>query len=454
MSRKPASSGARKPAQTRSRAATVKPAAKPSEPEQGIFSRDGLYSWARGAWDRADWPALAALAERPLDQDPRRERLALLVAAGLIQQGGLDSARRLLDQAVAWGATGRMISELLVSGTYNSLGRAALALEADLPPDRYFESALGAFGADARLGDNARQRQAREAAWLSRQTAAPAQAAETEVNGEMLARFRAEMAGWRADRDLPLLVETKSLPRSGLHFLKSCFETALGKRFSFCEWYHEPGCCRRFPCTYGLPGGKAGASGRLRMVKSHDFDLTDPAYDPPPGVMRLILLRDPLMVLTSWWALEEIARHQRVLAAEGVQLKKVFYLHESFVLDTVYNVMERNFLPLSPGQLENWLAQKRTYVTGFLRKWQGQAGGQVHVLPYEHLPQFIGDFFAPHLEGTEEAALLRGKLEEFKPRAAPFSAKVRQIADTLHLHETAFRETSAAICRESGLDLS
>ncbi len=37
-----------------------------------------------------------------------------------------------------------------------------------------------------------------------------------------------------------LLIESRSLPRSGHHFLKQLLSQALGHKFSYCEGYHEP----------------------------------------------------------------------------------------------------------------------------------------------------------------------------------------------------------------------
>lgn len=425
-----------------------------------LFSAPTLLDHARDAWHRADWPALAALAEHPVEDEAERARLALLVAAGLAQQDRLDTARRLARQALDWGASERLAAQVLISGVYTTLGRAALAQgNADDAP-ALFRAAL----LDMEPDEDRRQAAAdrRLEAERHRLTAAPAPEADPvaeEPPAPCLAnaeeRFRTLLPDWQPDSDLPCLIETKSLPRSGLHFLKSCFETALPGRFSFCEWYAEPGCCRRQPCAVPLfdleAASGADALRPLRMVKSHDFAGKDASYDPPPGVMRLILVRDPLMVLTSWWALEELVRHRDLLASHGIQVEKLFYLHEKPLLQAAYKVVEADFHPVPPGAVEDWLARKSAYVLRFLRKWAGGSGPQVQVVNYDELPGFIAGFFASRqgaLTASEEAGLARmqnEKLARYAPRNAPFEAPIRQITDTLNHHKTLFLDTSDTI---------
>lgn len=428
-------------------------------PAATLFPRESLYDWARMAWSRADWSALAALAPQPLAEEAHRDRLALLVAAGLSQEGSLEGVRRLLEQAADWGASRRMIAQILTSGAYNSLGRAALAAGDGLSPARYFEAAVVTTGPATDIRDSVRARQAQETTWLKAATDPGARATPATDRQEVLDHFADRLPGWRPERDLPYLLEVKSLPRSGLHFLKSCFQTVLGGRFSFCEWYQEPGCCRRHPCTLASMSldQAAGPEHPLRMVKSHDFELGDPDYAPPPGVVRLIMTRDPLMILTSWWALSELDRHTALLQANGIAMNKVYFLHEKLVLTAAHDLLEKNFHAVPAGYVDNWLAQKSDYIVGFMKKWAAPASPQVQLLSYDDLPGFVSGFFEDRMEALgapqKQAAadLSRTKLAEFNPRGATFTSKVRQITDTLKEHEASFRAASDMIRQKSGV---
>lgn len=415
-----------------------------------LFGPVRLLDLARLAWERADWPALAAIAERPLELEADRARLALLVAAGLAQQGSLEGSRRHANLALRWGCPPHLLARVLASGAYNSLGRAAVLIEDEANAIRYFEAAIAATGPIGELQQTARARWKQERTNLN---TAPAPTAAPAKASDALDRFRKLLPNWNAEQDLPRLIETKSLPRSGLHLLKSHFETTLAKRFSFCEWYQEPGCCRQQPCAVAQLALEQPQNTLppLRMVKSHDFDLADSTYAPPPGILRLVLVRDPLMILTSWWALEELERHRTMLANHGIRMEKIYFSHEKPILETAYALLEKHFRPVPHGIVERWLQQKSAYIAGFLNKWCVNPTSQVLVLPYEGIPDFLPNFLAQRLGGLSEPEQQRVErlrsdpLMAFHPRTDPFQARAFQITETLLGHKTAFLAASEHI---------
>ncbi|KGB83244.1 hypothetical protein JT55_02715 [Rhodovulum sp. NI22] len=439
----------------RPRKTTARPGA-----EDGLFLQRTLFDIARQAWSRADWPALAALASHPLEDEPERMRLALLIAAGLAQTGSPEGARRHAKLALDWGGSPQLLAQVLISGTYNSLGRAALVLGQETEAAQYFEAALAPVGQADNLSDASRDRQAEERANLRPARSPAADTKRSMATAPRIAArlepFQTRLPGWQAAKDLPYLIETKSLPRSGLHYLKSSFEAILGDRFSFCEWYQEPGCCCQHPCVISkFALGTASANSHpVRMVKSHDFALTDPDYAPPPGVLRLVLVRDPLMILTSWWALEELARHSDLLAAHGIRMEKIYFLHEKDVLKAAYEEVERNFRPVPPGHVDQWLRQKSEYISGFLNKWCAPSHEQVAIIHYDNLPKFISKFTKDKKKSFSDKErkatdrLQSDAQHSFHPRSSAFRSGVRQITETLLDQQAAFQLTCDRI-RES-----
>ncbi|EAR50118.1 hypothetical protein OG2516_18910 [Oceanicola granulosus HTCC2516] len=260
--------------------------------------------------------------------------------------------------------------------------------------------------------------------------------------------FHRHLHDWYAERDLPRVIETKSLPRSGLHFLQACFAAVLGPRFEFCEWYNEPGCCRQFPCALSgfALGSTAPEDAVLRMIKSHDFSLVDPAYPPPPGLHRLVLLRDPLMILTSWWELDELERHGDLLRAEGIYPQKIYYRHESEVLRRAHALVEAQFRPLPSGHLDAWLEKRTAFLLAFAEKWARVPAPQTDVLDYDDLPGFVSRFFEARSGGLSAAErqaltdLSAGLLADFRPRKDPYRARTRQVSKTLALSRTRFEQ--------------
>ena len=77
-------------------------------------------------WMTGDWQALAALDSATLESHPERARLAAYVGAGLQQLGQHAEAKRRLEQAREWGCARTLLTEVLLSGVYYTLARAAL----------------------------------------------------------------------------------------------------------------------------------------------------------------------------------------------------------------------------------------------------------------------------------------------------------------------------------------
>lgn len=80
---------------------------------------------ARTQWQFGDWKALTQLAEQPIEHHPDRATLALLAAAGFMQLGDMYQAKHFLSQCESWGQSRHLISQIMISGVHNSLGRTS-----------------------------------------------------------------------------------------------------------------------------------------------------------------------------------------------------------------------------------------------------------------------------------------------------------------------------------------
>lgn len=112
----------------------------------------------RMRWLLGDWDALAAIPAADLRGHPQRARLALLVAAAHAQRGGIEAARLFLQLAAGWGCDRGLIRRVMVSGLYNTLGRAAAAAGEPERAQAHFAAAiqLGAPGSETALLARAR----------------------------------------------------------------------------------------------------------------------------------------------------------------------------------------------------------------------------------------------------------------------------------------------------------
>lgn len=84
-----------------------------------------LLDRARTQWQFGDWKSLMKLERDTLKHHPERAKLALLVAAAHMQQGDMMVARQFTRLAQDWGCSKKLVSQILIAGVHNSLGRAA-----------------------------------------------------------------------------------------------------------------------------------------------------------------------------------------------------------------------------------------------------------------------------------------------------------------------------------------
>ena len=135
--------------------------------EQAVVPYDeNLLERARTQWQFGDWQSLTQLDRDTLQHHPDRAKLALLAAAGRLQTGRDAEAKAYIRLAQDWGVSKKLISQILIAGVHNSLGRAYMAKGEDKPALNHFEDAIRIVqpGADRRLIGEARA--VREAAQL------------------------------------------------------------------------------------------------------------------------------------------------------------------------------------------------------------------------------------------------------------------------------------------------
>lgn len=127
--------------------------------EQHLVPYDeNLLERSRTQWQFGDWASLTQLARDTLQHHPDRAKLALLAAAGHLQQGNSTEARQFTRLAQDWGCSKKLVSQILISGVYNSLGRAAAVSGQAQRALQHFESAIaiGAAESERRLLARAR----------------------------------------------------------------------------------------------------------------------------------------------------------------------------------------------------------------------------------------------------------------------------------------------------------
>lgn len=117
-----------------------------------------LLERARTQWQFGDWDSLVKYDRDTLQHHPERAKLALYVAAALFQTGASEAAKQFIGLARDWGISRKNVSQILIAGIHNSLGRAVAVSGNSSRALNHFESAIviGLPGCDARLLTQAR----------------------------------------------------------------------------------------------------------------------------------------------------------------------------------------------------------------------------------------------------------------------------------------------------------
>ncbi|MCP5229062.1 MAG: hypothetical protein H6941_10685 [Candidatus Accumulibacter sp.] len=113
---------------------------------------ENLLERARTQWQFGDWRSLAQLERDVLQHHPDRAKLALLAAAGHMQQGDDQVARHYTRLAQDWGCSKRLVSQILIAGVHNTLGRAAAAAGQEPRALRHFQSAIATGAPTSAVG--------------------------------------------------------------------------------------------------------------------------------------------------------------------------------------------------------------------------------------------------------------------------------------------------------------
>lgn len=461
---------------------------KPATDTCIVLFDENLLERARTQWQFGSWESLAKLERETLQHHPDRAKLALLAAAGHLQMNNPSASREFVRLAQDWGCSKKLISQILIAGVHNSLGRVATIAGQQLLARKHFESAIaiGMPGSDAQLITQARMGQQIEQLRLSfkpkpfqQEKQPPISISPEEVKpsseqkGESSLIFSPTAYAYyktvsedTADKNAPPYIQfdTKSLPRSGLHYMKKMFAKVLEEHFSFCEWYQEPGCCKKMPCA--LTGYshqvKKTQTARLRLTKSHDFALNDPVFVPMFSLRRVILVRHPLHLMTSWFTLDQLLKYKQDLKQVDIKMEKIWAAHEPEILMMAYQVLDDAFVPPNSDSLSSWLDEKIQYILGFLDKWVKPALDNpqpfCHVVRYEEINQFIVSTlnelydYLPDGQKGHIKEFCSNSTNNFRPRQDPFHAPSEKLSSYLSDNSAIFNIAASKILSSTSKD--
>lgn len=437
-------------------------------------------------WRFRDWKALAAIDPTAAYQSDDCGRVLALAAAGKFHCSDFYNAEESIRLAKRAGCPTAFLIDTLVVNAYSAVASAALSGGKEGEAHRALRKSaeISSPGVDAEaiiekecehlkelqalrgslkslsegLGGHERNKKERN------KTAHEKEGYDYLKNPSFSKRSFSIYRSLVKSRAKPnhLIIDSKSLPRSGLHYLKNTLEELLPGHFSFCEWYQEPGCCRKMPCERTAYAECANRTGQLkvRLLKSHDFDLTDPIYPLLPGMERLVLVRDPLFILTSWFELDRIAAHQDALREYGIDLKALWLRHEPEVVAQAVRIMDAEYQPAPVESVSDWLIRRTHYLLGFLNRWMAPVYNQQEprwrVVQYEEIHRYVAGIVASVSEKvgkkSEEriAEYLADDRLDLAPRSDAFSLKSEKVTKEIALYRRLFEDAAIRVRHSSG----
>lgn len=113
---------------------------------------ENLLERSRTQWQFGDWASLANLDRDTLQHHPDRAKLALLAAAGHQGLGNAAEARQLTRLAIDWGCSKKLVTQILISGVHNTLGRAAAVSGQEQRAQKHFHASIEVGASSSAVG--------------------------------------------------------------------------------------------------------------------------------------------------------------------------------------------------------------------------------------------------------------------------------------------------------------
>ena len=444
----------------------------PASPQLVAFD-ENLYDKAKTQWQFGDWQGLATMDDVSLNNHPEGGKLYLLRAAAEAQLGRSNDAMSSVKKAQQRGIAKKLIAQVLIGGLHNTLGSFAAISGQKLRSLQHFEKAIsiGKHGetlklvvkarADQQLdmlgllpGSVGRLQQCEELESNKRQAVESTNHQDSQVLRPISSAhtFYINLGG-SVEPTPFLLIDSKSLPRSGLHYLKSLLSKIFEENFSFCERYQEPGCCNQMPCamTSYASYAKENRDLRIRLTKSHDFDLTDPIYSSSEYLQQIVLVRDPIYVLTSWYAIEHIELYRDHLLNAGINPTKIWLAHEKEIIEQAFQVINEEFIPQPREKLITWLDSKSLYIKNFTNKWNKSnlEDSNIFVVKYEEINGYIEKLIdAIPVSSEVRKRYLKRYMKfshQFEMRLNPYQAPVEALTKYIEENKFFFQEACRKI---------
>lgn len=252
-----------------------------SSPAQLVPYDENLLERSRTQWQFGDWHSLAQLQRETLQHHPDRARLALLAAAGHQQLGNPQAARQFVRLAQDWGCSKKLVSQILIAGVHNTLGRAAAIDGHQQRALLHFEQSvkISSPSGDLRLLSQARAREeltnlglpllADNQTSIGSPTRLPALGSAMQGLAEQLQKQNAELSEQLKKQNTDLISMRKHLESAVKKEMLNA--TQQLEAFIGIQSFLQHG--ERLPGMHGWPVSPDFALYLIELLDSNDYDL-------------------------------------------------------------------------------------------------------------------------------------------------------------------------------------
>lgn len=119
---------------------------------------------------------------------------------------------------------------------------------------------------------------------------------------------------------------SKSIPRSGHHYLVSLLQDIYGDELYYCEFYQPSTeeCCKKVPCKKIKECNSKGQLYKITLQKSHDFELQDKVLKTSKKLKYIISYRDFKDWIKSHTKLFLLDEFSRLLLSRSIHVKEIY----------------------------------------------------------------------------------------------------------------------------------
>ena len=175
-----------------------------------------------------------------------------------------------------------------------------------------------------------------------------------------------------ADRTNSVHFLSKSIPRSGHHFLVQTLGGLWGRNFKYCEFYNPSRreCCKARICTRCCSARPLFENEpAVSLQKSHDFGMIDSRFVPNRWLKYIIQYRDFGSAIKSDLKLQMLSHYSSMLLKNGISVRDILYKHDKDLYCRALSLIDAEKPAFHADMAKRLIDSRARYYRDFMDKW-------------------------------------------------------------------------------------